>query len=77
MVRSVTATATANAPRSRAAFARLPVLAWILRALAVRRERRALAELPPEILRDIGISRHEALREAERPIWDVPRHWLS
>jgi uncharacterized protein YjiS (DUF1127 family) len=77
MIRSATTTATATAPHSRATYTRLPVLAWIIRALAVRRERRALAELPPEILRDIGISRNEALREAERPIWDVPRHWLS
>ncbi|MCX7643713.1 MAG: DUF1127 domain-containing protein [Rhodobacteraceae bacterium] len=53
----------------------LPVLSFLSRALAVRRERQALRDLPPEMLRDIGLSREAALREAERPIWDVPPHW--
>lgn len=53
----------------------LPVLSYLNRALAVRRQRQALRDLPPEVLRDIGLTREEALSEAERPFWDVPRHW--
>jgi uncharacterized protein YjiS (DUF1127 family) len=40
-------------------------LAWHDRA----RERRALIELSDHMLRDIGISRAEACREAARPFW--------
>ncbi len=45
-------------------------------ALAARRQRRALAKLSPELLKDVGISAAEAHREVERPAWDVPAHWL-
>ncbi len=38
---------------------------------AVYRERRALARLDDSALRDIGLTREEADREAKRPIWDV------
>lgn len=38
---------------------------WLVRA----RTRRALAELDDRILRDIGISRWEAEREAYKPFW--------
>jgi uncharacterized protein YjiS (DUF1127 family) len=51
-------------------------LGWISLARAARRQRRALAELPPERLRDLGISAEAAQREAEKPIWNVPAHWL-
>ena len=33
------------------------------------RQRRALAELPEEMLKDIGVSRSEAMREAGKPFW--------
>ena len=39
---------------------------WLTR----RRERLVLAELDDRLLRDIGIDRLTALREAERPFWD-------
>lgn len=51
-------------------------LVWLRLALAARRQRRALSALPPERLRDIGISAEAARREAEKPIWNVPAHWL-
>ena len=35
-----------------------------------RRDRRALAELDDRLLRDIGIDRLAARREAERPFWE-------
>ena len=44
--------------------------------LALHRQRRNLAALDAHLLDDIGVSRAEAQREAERPVWDVPRTWL-
>ena len=44
---------------------------------ALRRQRIQLAEMDDRILRDIGISRSEALREADRPVWDAPHHWMK
>ena len=44
-------------------------------ALALNRQRQSLLELDDAALKDIGISRYEALKEAERPVWDVPPSW--
>ncbi|WP_432695544.1 DUF1127 domain-containing protein [Marinobacterium sp. YM272] len=38
---------------------------WHARA----RQRRQLATLPPEMLKDIGVSRTDALKEANKPFW--------
>ena len=43
----------------------------ILRWHEVRRQRRALLELSDQLLKDIGISRADAMREAARPAWDT------
>ena len=43
----------------------------IRRWMTVRYERLELAELDDRLLRDIGIDRIGALREAERPFWDA------
>lgn len=40
---------------------------WVER----RKQRRRLAELPPHLLKDIGISPVEASREAAKPFWEV------
>ena len=64
----VVAIGTAASPR-RSIFARLTSM------LKVRAERRRLAELDDAILRDIGLSRDDALQEALRPMWDVPPRW--
>ncbi|QIE44809.1 DUF1127 domain-containing protein [Pseudohalocynthiibacter aestuariivivens] len=49
---------------------------WTFSTLvALYRSRRALAGLSPEALADIGINRDAALREANRPAWDLPRRW--
>lgn len=37
------------------------------------RSRKALLELSEEQLKDIGISRSDAIREATRPAWDYGR----
>lgn len=54
-------------------------LVRILRTLtlrrALRRDRKRLALLDDHLLKDIGISREEARREAERFGWDAPAHW--
>jgi|APEBP8051072433_1049376.scaffolds.fasta_scaffold24148_1 uncharacterized protein YjiS (DUF1127 family) len=46
---------------------------WLFRLavlLSANRSRRALRDLDDAILRDIGLTRDEALREAERGFWD-------
>lgn len=43
--------------------------------LAARRQRAHLARLDDHSLRDIGLSRADALAEAARPVWDVPAAW--
>ena len=40
------------------------------------RQRRDLSRLDARQLRDVGVSETEALRESQRPVWDVPAHWL-
>lgn len=45
------------------------------RSRGLARQRQALLELDETLLRDIGLTREQALREAGRPIWDAPRHW--
>lgn len=43
--------------------------------VAINRSRARLAVLDDHMLRDIGLSRDEALCEADRPFWDAPSHW--
>jgi uncharacterized protein YjiS (DUF1127 family) len=47
----------------------LGALAWMGR---VASQRRALRLLDDHQLKDLGLSRADALREANRPFWDVP-----
>lgn len=42
---------------------------WLLAVLDRQRQRCALSELDDRLLRDIGVSREAARREAERPFW--------
>ncbi len=51
------------------------IVGRILNALALRRQRAALASLDDTALKDIGLSRDEARREARRKPWDVPPNW--
>jgi uncharacterized protein YjiS (DUF1127 family) len=52
--------------------------AWLLRAIElllgwqeVARQRRALLALDERLLKDLGITRADAEREASRPFWDL------
>lgn len=49
----------------------IAVLGILARCLERSRQRRALAQLDDRLLRDIGLDRHEAEREANRPGWRV------
>ncbi|WP_268797293.1 DUF1127 domain-containing protein [Pseudomonas huanghezhanensis] len=42
------------------------------RWLQLHRERRQLASMSDDALKDIGLSRADVLQEVERPFWDDP-----
>jgi uncharacterized protein YjiS (DUF1127 family) len=45
------------------------VLRWLRDSYAVYRQRRALLALDDRMLKDIGISRADALQEGNKPFW--------
>jgi uncharacterized protein YjiS (DUF1127 family) len=56
-------------------------LRWLAAMLHAIETRRRLAEMDERMLRDIGVTRSEALEEAARAPWDIthqPRHapWI-
>lgn len=63
-----------NAPATKFSFS---PLAWIVHAWETRRERLALTQLDASRLNDIGLTKADVQREANRPIWDVPAHWSN
>lgn len=69
----MTAVTCTNTPTLKVGFS---PLAWIVNALEIRRERKALSTLTDAQLADIGLTAAQARREAERAIWDAPIHWL-
>ena len=61
---------------------RAPRRSWALRLLdrylaaqSLHKQHQALLRLDETLLRDIGISRSEALDLAAGPVWDAPNHW--
>ncbi len=60
-------------PREAEVFARAPALYHAVSGLALWasrfRERRALTELSDHLLRDVGLTREQAEREAVKPFW--------
>lgn len=48
------------------------VTGWVRKALETYRERRQLLALSDATLKDIGVSRADAEREASRRFWDLP-----
>ncbi len=51
------------------------VLSLIVRAVGLHRSRRQLSALDDHMLADIGVTRQDAMAEAERPVWDAQDHW--
>ncbi|WP_420568211.1 DUF1127 domain-containing protein [Thalassovita sp.] len=51
------------------------LMARVLGALSLHRQRQRLAQLDDAMLRDIGLTRAQANKEAARPVWDAPTHW--
>jgi len=49
--------------------------ARIRTASALARSRRRLHLLDDHLLRDVGLTRAEAISEAGRSAWDAPAHW--
>ena len=49
----------------------------VLRLDRSYRQRQKLARLDDAALRDMGLTREQALREATRKPWDVPNHWRA
>jgi uncharacterized protein YjiS (DUF1127 family) len=68
-----TAMAGLLAPRLR----RRGVLEVLVQGQALWRSRRRLATLDEAALRDLGLTREQAMDEAARAVWDVPSHWLK
>lgn len=40
-----------------------------------RNQRRSLAALDADALKDIGLTRSQVQCEANKPFWDVPQNW--
>lgn len=54
---------------------RASLLTRFVALLGLSRQRRKLAELDDHLLRDLGLTRRQALEEAKRGFWDAPSHW--
>jgi len=68
-------TATLATRRVSSAGSAPRLLSLVRSALAAHRQRQFLARLDDRTLADIGLTRDEALTEAERPMWDIPANW--
>ena len=51
------------------------VLAVLRGWLVTWRSRRQLSRLPPELLRDVGLTERNVHEETQRPFWDCPDYW--
>ncbi len=68
-------TATIATRRVQSAGSAPRVLNFLIAALAAHRQRQFLARLDDRTLADIGLTRNDAIRESERPMWDIPASW--
>jgi uncharacterized protein YjiS (DUF1127 family) len=53
------------------------VFGALVRLHDVWRQRQVLRALDGDALNDIGLSRRDALSEAQRSVWDVPATWRA
>lgn len=51
------------------------IVCFIKLSTSARKQRRRLLTLDKMALKDLGLSPHDALKEAARPFWDVPDNW--
>jgi len=58
------------------AISRNPARKGLMAHIDLYRQRKALRGLTDTQLNDIGLTRAEALTEANRTMWDAPNHWL-
>ncbi|SNR56189.1 DUF1127 domain-containing protein [Puniceibacterium sediminis] len=68
----MTQTATLSCMQTRPARS---LISTLLAFGSLYNQRRALARLDDHALNDLGLTRHEALCEARRPVWDAPDNW--
>lgn len=59
-----------NHRRLRAGALLIELFQWLRDSYAIYRQRRALLTLDNAMLKDIGISRADALQEGRKPFWD-------
>ena len=71
---AITSSHPAQAYRHTLGFRARQVLPWLGKMFDVARERRQLAELDDRMLKDIGLGRSVAFREADRSFFDLPEH---
>ena len=55
---------------------RLDLLSLLAALTALFRARQTLAGMDARMLDDIGVAPEAARKEASRPFWDVPAHWM-
>lgn len=63
------------ARQSPALQSRHSFLTWLLNVTSLHRQRRSLAQLDARLLDDIGLTRAEAIKESQKPVWDAPQRW--
>ncbi len=56
---------------------RASLLGVLTTMMATSRQRRDLVALDDHLLKDIGVTRAEALQEAAKSRWDAPQSWRS
>ncbi len=56
---------------------RVSLLTHVITAFGVARQRHQLRNLDDRQLRDVGITRAQAMKEASKAPWDAPQNWKN
>lgn len=56
---------------------RFSLLNWLLRVDTAYRHQHSLANLSDAQLRDIGLTRDQIDKMAQKPVWNAPFHWMN